>query len=595
MNTFPLIRTKWSNEHIMAAVFLAVTAYHIPIWRINPVELAIFLLLVSTGLLIDVICNFLRYKRIWCSVSAAVTAGLLSVLTFGVPLWGRLLGLFIALIPGKHIWGGTGKNPLNPAMVGLLPLLFMFHISFPLLPNSWLLLLGAILSLPFLLIRPYAGIGYLVGLGAVMLQYGYTPKELLINGGLLLACLVVTDPVTVTREPFIGLTGGFLAGFVGLYFMGSPLYAVLGILTLNLLSYALERGSGKVESKQLKVTRLKLPKLYGTAGLPSELLDLTGEKTSNQDIPQGELSPEEILNRIKKAGVFGMGGAGFDTYRKLIAVINSQAEEKYFILNGVECDPGLIHDRWLLKAVPEAIFSGVKLISSCADFKSVTLAVKETEDLRLPGELKLCQVPTQYPAGAEKLLISEVLHKKLSREQLPADCGILVLNVQTVYSVYEAVLGNRKADTRFITVADLRVPVAKVAKVRLGMKVHKILEETYPGATTAYVGGGLMQAYMAEEETVVDQHVNFIAAAQFPRYKESPQCSGCGVCVANCPASLSVNHVADLVDAGKLKEATGYHPEACISCGSCSYSCLAGRNLSLRVKKAKAAVMDMKK
>ena len=591
MNTYPLIRTKWSNEHLMATVLLAVTIYHIPAGRINPAEHTAFLLLVLTGLLVDAVCNLLRYRRIWCSVSGAVTAGILSVLTVGMPLWGRLLGILIGLVPGKHIWGGTGKNPLNPAMVGLLPLLLVFPINLPVFPNSWLLLFGAILSLPFLLIRPYAGIGYLMGLGAGMILFGFTPKELLMTGGLFFACLVVTDPVTVTRKPLIGLTGGFLAGFTGLCFYGS-LYAVTCVLALNLLSYVIERGRRIAEPRHLQLTRLKLPKLYGTKGLPSEALDLTQDMISHHNHQQKNLLPEDILSRIKTAEVFGMGGAGFDTYHKLMSVINSCAEEKHLILNGVECDPGLIHDRWLLKYAPEAIYTGMKLISSCVDFRTVTLAVKETEGLSFPEDMKLCKESTQYPAGAEKLLISDVLVKELSMEQLPTESGILVLNVQTIYSIYEAVLGNKKADTRFITVADLRIPEAKVAKVRLGMKIHKILDTAYPGATTVYAGGGLMQAYVAEEEAVVDRNVNFIAAAHFPRYKESPQCSGCGVCVENCPAGLLVNHIADLVDSGRVKEAGGYHPEACISCGSCSYSCLAGRNLALRVKEAKGAFLN---
>ena len=166
------------------------------------------------------------------------------------------------------------------------------------------------------------------------------------------------------------------------------------------------------------------------------------------------------------------------------------------------------------------------------------------------------------------------------------------MNVQTVFSVYEAVLGKRKADTRFLTVANLRVPEARVVRVRLGTKVQEILEAAYPGSGTAFVGGGLMEAYMAEEETVVGRNVNFIASAPFPKYKESPQCSGCGLCAEHCPAGLAVNRIAELVDAGKKKEAAGYHPEVCISCGSCSYSCLAGRNLALRVKEAKAAVLE---
>jgi Na+-translocating ferredoxin:NAD+ oxidoreductase RnfC subunit len=189
-------------------------------------------------------------------------------------------------------------------------------------------------------------------------------------------------------------------------------------------------------------------------------------------------------------------------------------------------------------------------------------------------------------------LISEVLHKQLEHNQIPAKQGILVLNVQTVYSIYEAVLGNKKAETRFITVADLKSQKAKVVKVRLGMKVQEILEAAFPGAVNAYVGGGLMQSHLAEENDVVDRNVNFIASAGLPRYKESPQCSGCGICTRNCPAGLSVRRIADLVDQGDKEAAASYHPELCISCGSCSYSCLAGRNLAMRVKAAREVIQQ---
>jgi Na+-translocating ferredoxin:NAD+ oxidoreductase RnfC subunit len=105
---------------------------------------------------------------------------------------------------------------------------------------------------------------------------------------------------------------------------------------------------------------------------------------------------------------------------------------------------------------------------------------------------------------------------------------------------------------------------------------------------TAYIGGGLMQSQVAEEDAVIDRNVNFIASARLPKFKESLQCSGCGICNKNCPAGLSVKRIADLMDQGDKEAAISYHPEYCISCGSCSYSCLAGRNLAMRVKAAKA-------
>ena len=96
-----------------------------------------------------------------------------------------------------------------------------------------------------------------------------------------------------------------------------------------------------------------------------------------------------------------------------------------------------------------------------------------------------------------------------------------------------------------------------------------------------------MQSFYVQEDAVIDKSVNFIATADYPKFKESPQCSQCGECISNCPAGLRVNKIAELVDRGRMNEAFRYHPEECIGCGSCSYSCLAGRNLASRVQAAK--------
>jgi Na+-translocating ferredoxin:NAD+ oxidoreductase RnfC subunit len=353
-----------------------------------------------------------------------------------------------------------------------------------------------------------------------------------------------------------------------------------------------EHNTGKALPEPLHLTGLKLKKAVPRQNISTELLDLTGE--TSPVISTQELTTEQLLVRIKQSGVYGMGGAGFSTYRKLMAVLTTQITEKHFILNGVECDPGLVHDRWLLENHSLEIYSGVELIRKCVAFTSVTLAVKDTEGLSFPADLKVCKVSGSYPAGAEKILISEILHKTLEHDQLPAEQGILVLNVQTVMAVYEAVNGNKKADTRFITVAELKSQKAKIVKVRLGMKVREVLDAAYPGSKNAYIGGGLMQSHLAEEDAVIDSNVNFIASARLPRYKESPQCSGCGICIRNCPSGLSVKRIADLVDQGKKEATLVYHPELCISCGSCSYSCLAGRNLAMRVKEAKTFVKEIK-
>ena len=96
-----------------------------------------------------------------------------------------------------------------------------------------------------------------------------------------------------------------------------------------------------------------------------------------------------------------------------------------------------------------------------------------------------------------------------------------------------------------------------------------------------------MQAYLSDEDAVIDHSVNWIATGTYPSYKESPQCSKFGNCIKSCPSGLKVNLIADLVDQGRVEETEKFYVSECISCGSCSYSCPAGRNLAARVKTAK--------
>lgn len=588
MNVFPLIRVKWSNEHIMAAVFFVLVLYHLPQWSENPAGIFSFLLLVAEGLLIDCIASLLRYKRVWCCVSAAVTAAIISALTNGVPLWGQLLGVAIALLLGKQLWGGTGKNIVNPAMVGLLFLLLYFDVPYPFLAASYLLIPAVILSLPFLKIRPFAGIGFILGMVASMIFVGdLTLMNLLSYGVFFWGCIVMTDPVTVGNHPMTGSVVGFLAGFAALYHYQEPIVLVIIILAINLFSFTMEG----IISKNIKFLRpkLKIPKVVPFLNNQAEMVDLTvgneSDISTEEDILK--LSEKEILNRIKSNEVFGMGGAAFSTYQKLITVLTSKESQKYLIINGVECDPGLIHDHWLLHKHSKEIGIGVELLQKCIGFTSIYLAVKDTEGIELPDQIQIAKVPEDYPVGAEKILIAQILAKQIATDQIPAVCGILVLNVQTLYAIYQAVYSNKPVDTRYLTVANLKEKSAKVVKVRLGMKIHEVMEAVYPGVISVFAGGGLMQSHLADEDEVVGKNVNFIATSLFPKYKESPQCSKCGNCSSNCPAGLKVNLIADLVDSGKAGETDKYHVRECISCGSCSYSCLAGRNLSAKVKIAK--------
>lgn len=590
MTTFPMIRVKRSNEHVMAYVFAILLLYHLPLWIKDPMGILRLLLLIAVGIMIDVIFSLIRYKRVWCCVSGAITAAMISLLTNGAPQWGQLLGVAIGLIIGKHIWGGTGKNLLNPAMLGLLCVMLLFNVSFPFFsPTLWLL--PAILCGLFLLkIRPFAGIGYIVGMIIAMIIFrSFSPMSIISYGVFFWSCLVITDPVTVTNHKTMGVLCGLLAGFATFIFRTTPELIPLSILMVNLCTAVINEKVGR--KPVLAKTGLRIAKAVASKSYHKKLVDLT-QQEEKKDTEQNyiQLSTDEILSRIQRNEVFGMGGAAFLTHRKLMAVMQAKQQEKQLIINGVECDPGLIHDAWLLRNYPKEIQKGIDILCKGIGFNTVHLAVKDLEDIKYSEHVKLIQVADSYPIGFEKLLIKEVLGKELTKGQIPAELGILVINVQTVYAIWQAVCLNKRIDTRFLTVADLKSKTAQVVLVKLGSSMKEVMEAVYPGVVNVFAGGGIMQAYLAEEDARIDKNTNLIATGNYPHFKESPQCSRCGSCSEHCPSGLKVNLIADMVDQGKQKDTWKYHADECIGCGSCSYSCPGGRNLAARVKLAKEAV-----
>ncbi|HWR60410.1 MAG TPA: RnfABCDGE type electron transport complex subunit D, partial [Clostridia bacterium] len=583
MNTYPLIRRRLSNEHLLAVLFVVASLYQLPDWIKSAASITGYLLFVAAALLLDSFINYLRYRKAICAASAAVTAAVLYPVAKGLPGWAAMLGIAAALIIGKHIWGGTGRNIFNPAVTGMFILGIFFHPRLPIFESSGLLLPALFLSIPFVYVRVFPGMGFMAGmLSMLMLRGGLDYANIIAYGVTFWGCIVVTDPATATDRPVAGALAGFLAGFASLYFAYSIFAFSAAILLFNVASFILGSFSGR--SCRLFLSGLDIKPPIAAAGDTPELTDLSGKQPCTGCGPELP-DRENILEQIRKNEVFGMGGGGFPLAGKLEAVIKSGAKEKYIIINAVECDPGLLHDKWLMKNKPSEIAKGAAALGRIAEFGRIYCAVKETESFSLPEPVVMYKLPARYPYGAERILTEKLLGIVIPENSNPAQYGVLILNVQTVLSAYEAVCCNEKADTRFITVADLPSGTGWVAKVRLGERIKDIAERAVGSKGMLFAGGGIMQAHSAAEGETVERATNFIAVGMPPKYKESTQCINCGFCRRYCPMGLNVRKIAGLVDEGKLLEAQAFNSGSCIHCGICSYVCPAGRNLSGRLVK----------
>lgn len=349
------------------------------------------------------------------------------------------------------------------------------------------------------------------------------------------------------------------------------------------------KGIQKRYCKEHKGIRRKYPK--ATIGKVVQLrefdnfYDLTataGENTAKSaaaDCKTLDLTKEEFLALIKKQGVYGLSGSGFPTDKKIQTVIESGVKDKYLIVNGAECDPGLLHDGWLLENRLSEIESGIQILDKYIGFSEIIVATKE--DINSKGnEYKFHKVPNRYPVGAEKILIQETLGIHMEQNEIPAGKGILVLNVQTVFSVYEAVCRGCQVDTRFLTVADITTGEAVIARVSLHTNVNDALIRIMGDRKekTVFFGGGIMMAGKAGPDDVIDVKTNFIGYGNDVDYQQNEKCKKCGACVRNCPMDIQVSKIIQALEKGEITKAREFQPEKCIKCGTCTYFCRAGKN-----------------
>ncbi|MBB1292980.1 electron transport complex subunit RsxC [Pseudoalteromonas sp. SR41-4] len=297
-----------------------------------------------------------------------------------------------------------------------------------------------------------------------------------------------------------------------------------------------------------------------------------------------QLSHEQLIDIIHDRGIAGMGGAGFPTYIKA----DSRKAIEYFIVNAVECEPYITADDVLMREHAAGIIAGIEIMQQLL---TPTLTIVGIEDNK-PEAIAAMQaaaeyndkiiiqtVPTVYPSGGEKQLIKLLTNKEVPSGGIPADIGVLVQNVGTLFAVHQAVYEGKPLIERVITVTGNTIHNPGNVWALLGTEIKHLLDcqGFSPVPQQRVVMGGPMMGFTLPTVRIgVVKTTNCILAPDHDELAEpGPEkaCIRCSACADACPASLlpqQLQWFAKSKEYDKLKEHNLFD---CIECGACAYVC----------------------
>ena len=315
------------------------------------------------------------------------------------------------------------------------------------------------------------------------------------------------------------------------------------------------------------------------------------------------LSKEQIIEKVKEAGVVGMGGAGFPTHVKLSPKEPDKIE--FIIANCAECEPYLTADYRRMLENPEELIGGMKIVLRLFDHAKGILGVEDNKpdciqklkELTKDEErIEVMPLKTKYPQGGERQLIYATTGRAINSKMLPADAGCIVDNVETLVAINHAVKEGKPVMDRIFTVTGDAVANPGNFEYCIGMSYAEILEEAggFKEDPEKMISGGPMMGFAVfslEIPTTKTSSSLLCFKKDDVSASEVTACINCGRCVSVCPEQIVPSRLAKMSQFHDSESFEKWNGMECIECGSCSYICPAKRPLAQYIKTMKKQIL----
>ena len=346
--------------------------------------------------------------------------------------------------------------------------------------------------------------------------------------------------------------------------------------------------------------------------VPAIRIESDGLMTLSENIAPPELSDlDSLISAVRASGLVGLGGAGFPSAVKLDAIKRGGIHT--VVINGAECEPYLTSDECTMLNESESIYDGISLLERfIPSLERVIIGIEKNKPSCIEEmarifkdneKVSVLPLPTLYPQGAEKVIIYNSTGLVVPEGKLPADVGVLVINVTSLSVLARYVKTGMPLVERCVTVDGSAVAEPKNVIAPIGTSIGEIVE--FAGglkeeAGKVLFGGpmmGIPAANMCEPITKTTGGLTVLNVRD-AKEQESTACIHCGRCVETCPMGLNPTAYAKAMNIentdDRMARFEEYSINLCMECGACSFVCPARRPLVQNIRLGKSALRDYK-